>query len=218
MHDRLSAPSLLAAALLASSLGACGPSYPNCDEDGDCQEGEYCVDGLCQQCRSGADCAPGQECNNGRCDAIAGYCASDGDCPDGQECRDNRCAAIQSVDRDVPAPPPPPPAPCRLEPVYFAFDSDDLEGGTRDVISANARCMRERDVASVHITGYTDPRGTEEYNLALGDRRARSVMRYMTQLGVEQSRLSASSVGEEMSRGSDEGSWARDRKATFTER
>jgi peptidoglycan-associated lipoprotein len=63
----------------------------------------------------------------------------------------------------------------------------------------------------------TDPRGTEEYNMALGDRRAQSAKTYMKALGVA-AELSASSMGEEIASGTDEGSWARDRRVDIRER
>jgi peptidoglycan-associated lipoprotein len=62
----------------------------------------------------------------------------------------------------------------------------------------------------------TDPRGTEEYNLALGDRRAQSAKKYLETL--VQSTLSSSSMGEELATGSDESSWSRDRRVDFPER
>ncbi len=204
-------------ALAISSTIACGPDYPNCDQDEDCHEGEFCVDNQCQQCRDDNDCPTGQRCNAGRCDAIDGYCSSDGDCPEGQECEANRCVARQA--RDLPQPPADDvgAGQCELRTVYFGFDSDDLDASARDAVAANARCILERDIPHVHLTGYTDPRGTEEYNLALGDRRARAVLQYLTSLGVERARLSASSMGEEMARGTDEASFREDRKVTFTE-
>ena len=203
---------LIAAGLLA----ACGPEYPNCDDDDDCHEGEFCVNGQCQLCRDNADCPAGQECNGGRCDPIQGFCESNGDCGPGQECQNNRCIATQT--EELPPPEDPGPTACSLQTVQFDFDSDSLSSSARDAIASNARCIQERGMQRVHLTGHTDPRGTEEYNLALGDRRARSVMRYITSLGVDQGALSASSMGEEMARGTDEGSWFNDRKVTFTER
>lgn len=199
-----------AAALLAAG---CGPEYPNCDNDEDCHEGEYCVNGLCQQCRSDADCPTGQACQNGACAPVPGFCQSNADCPDGQECQNNRCvtAAVASTDTT----PPTQSGPCQLDPVYFGFDEDALDSSARNAIQSNIECMRERGLGGLHVTGHTDPRGTEEYNLALGDRRARSVMEYMVSLGVESGNVSSSSMGEEMASGSDEGSWSRDRKVTF---
>ncbi len=64
------------------------------------------------------------------------------------------------------------------------------------------------------LTGACDPRGTEEYNIALGERRASAVREYMRSLGLNSSRVSITSVGEEMATGTDEASWAQDRNVT----
>jgi peptidoglycan-associated lipoprotein len=206
---------LVGGATLALLLAGCGPDYPNCDNDDDCHQGEYCVNGLCQQCRDDGDCPTGQTCRGGACAPAEGFCQSNGDCPDGQECRNNRCVAMTQAQTDTTRPTSGE-GQCELGPVYFGFDQDALDSSARNAIQANVTCMRQRGAGSVHVTGHTDPRGTEEYNLALGDRRARSVVEYMSSLGVDSSTLSSSSMGEEMASGSDEGSWSRDRKATFT--
>jgi peptidoglycan-associated lipoprotein len=211
------AGALAAAALFLFGAAGCGgPEYPNCNNDEDCHEGEYCVNGLCQQCRPDMnDCGPGQQCVDGRCEDIPGYCASNADCPDGEECQNNRCVAVQTAE----APPPEPtPTACSLSTVYFAYDSSELDGSARNTLESNASCINERDIASVTLVGHCDPRGTEEYNLALGERRAQSVEGYLERLGVDGSRLSTRSMGEEMARGTDESSWARDRRVEFQER
>jgi peptidoglycan-associated lipoprotein len=196
------------------SIG-CGPSYPKCDNDQDCHQGEYCVNGMCQQCRGDADCPAGQHCSSGACQPIPGYCTSASDCGPGQDCQNNMCVtATQSV---APPPPPPPVAgQCTLDSVYFDFDSSTLDQSSRDKLSATASCIKSRNIKSVHLTGLTDPRGTEEYNLALGDRRAQSAKKFLESMGV--SGLSASSMGEELATGSDEGSWSRDRRVDFAEK
>lgn len=99
---------------------------------------------------------------------------------------------------------------CELTPVYFAYDSSELDGRARSTLESTARCLVPRN-AAVRVTGMTDPRGTEEYNLALGERRARTVTQYLSNLGVDQTQVS--SVGEEMASGEDEPGWARDRRA-----
>ncbi len=206
--------------MVVAGLGlvACGPDYPNCDNDEDCREhDEYCVNDQCQQCREDSHCPAGQRCAEGRCDPIPGYCSSNSDCPEGQECDGNRCVASAVAETHLPDPPIET-GPCQLETVYFGFDSDELDGGTRDALARHARCIRDRSIPRVHITGYTDPRGTEEYNLALGDRRARAVLQYLSSLGADRGSLSASSMGEEMASGGDESGWRNDRKVTFTER
>ena len=103
---------------------------------------------------------------------------------------------------------------CALATVYFGFDADTLSREARDAISAAVDCIRSRHTpANLHITGSTDPQGTEEYNLSLGERRARAVQRYLSDLGVDAARIRVSSVGEEMASGEDEVGYARDRNA-----
>ncbi|MDD9941619.1 MAG: OmpA family protein [Myxococcales bacterium] len=205
--------------ILFTIVGAsCGsPEYPNCDTDEDCHAGEFCINKMCQQCRSDEDCAAGQTCMGGACEAIAGYCESANDCAAGETCENNRCVAAQT--QTTPPPPPPPVAagPCSLKSVYFAYDSSDLEGGSRSDLQVNADCIRERSIGSVHLTGMTDPRGTEEYNMALGDRRAQSAMKYLKSLGVD-ANVTYSSMGEEMATGQDESGWSRDRRVDIKER
>jgi peptidoglycan-associated lipoprotein len=104
---------------------------------------------------------------------------------------------------------------CGLSSVYFAFDSSDLNAEARKVLQENAACIQRSKVGSVTITGMTDPRGTEEYNLALGDRRARSAAKYLSSLDLSQKPVSVRSLGEEYASGTDESGWARDRKAEF---
>ena len=103
---------------------------------------------------------------------------------------------------------------CALSTVYFAFDSNTLDEPSRQAISEAVDCIRARRApANLHITGATDPEGTEEYNLALGERRAQAVQSYLTNLGVDAERVSVSSVGEEMATGEDEAGFAQDRNA-----
>jgi peptidoglycan-associated lipoprotein len=174
------------------------------------------VNGQCQQCRpDGNDCPAGQQCRDGRCDAIPGYCSSTSDCPNGQECQNNRCVAAMTTSE---TPIDEGPQACSLTDVYFAYDSSELDGTARGAIESNARCVNERDIPHVTLTGHCDPRGTEEYNLALGERRAQSVRGFVSRLGVPNNRMSTRSMGEEMAGGSDESSWARDRRVQFEER
>ena len=197
---------------LSLTLLACGPDYPKCDDDQDCHKGEFCINNLCQQCRNNADCAPGQRCSSGACEAIPGYCASSADCGPGKVCENNMCV----TQRQSVAPPPTETAPtaCELSPAYYDFDSSTLSDSARDQLSRNASCLRSRKARGVHLTGLCDPRGTEEYNLALGERRAQSAQQYLKSLGYE-GEVTASSMGEELATGTDEAGWARDRRVDF---
>jgi peptidoglycan-associated lipoprotein len=107
----------------------------------------------------------------------------------------------------------PDPSECNLDAVYYAFDSSDLDDSARSTLSNNVRCLEAKNAASVNVVGMADARGTEEYNLALGDRRARSAVQYLRSLGVEDGRLRMTSVGEEYASGTDESSMARDRRS-----
>ncbi len=102
---------------------------------------------------------------------------------------------------------------CAPEPVHFAYDSSTLDDRARTQLQGDARCANGAHSAKVEVTGMTDPRGTDEYNLALGDRRAREVSKYLGSLGVDKARLSPRSVGKEYATGTDEGGWAQDRRA-----
>ena len=118
--------------------------------------------------------------------------------------------------------PPPEPEPvqseqvrCEPETVYFAFDSAELDGTARATIQEAVECFRGQGLqGGLMLTGACDPRGTEEYNIALGERRASAVREYMRSLGLNSSRVSITSVGEEMATGTDEASWAQDRNVT----
>lgn len=105
---------------------------------------------------------------------------------------------------------------CELSPVYFDYDSSTLSDSARDQLSRNASCVRERGVHGIQLTGMTDPRGTEEYNLALGERRAQAAQQYLKSLGAES--VAVSSMGEEVASGTDEASWSRDRRVDFKAR
>ena len=199
---------------LAFVASCSGKEYPACDLDTDCHQGEFCVNNLCQQCRTNEDCGPGQSCQAGSCQATPGYCASNADCGEGEECQNNVC--VQRAESSV-APPPPPPGACQLDAVYFGFDSATLDDAARNQLTGVASCATSKGVKALHLTGLTDPRGTEEYNMALGDRRAQAAKTYLKSLGVAAD-LAASSMGEELANGADESGWSRDRRVDVRER
>src|SRR5688572_22934270 len=100
---------------------------------------------------------------------------------------------------------------CVPRTVYFAYDDDRLDDASRRELQRAARCLRRGGDQSIHLVGSTDARGTEEYNLALGERRSRTVQGYLVDLGVDGTAVTFSSVGEELSRGEDEATMALDR-------
>ena len=209
---------LCAVAAPAALLAGCGPTYPNCDTDEQCHEGEFCVNGRCEDCRDDSHCPEGQQCDSGACAPIPGWCNSDRMCASDEMCdlATNRCVP-RPVVADVPDVVTTPP-PCELEAAYFGFDEDTLDGTATSVLDRDRSCMTERGYAAIQITGMCDPRGTEEYNMALGDRRARVVRDHLQRLGLSRSSMTTRSVGEEMATGHDEYSWSRDRRADITPR
>jgi peptidoglycan-associated lipoprotein len=105
----------------------------------------------------------------------------------------------------------------QLQDVFFAFDSSQLTWEARQALAEDARILRGVPDLAVVVEGHCDERGTNEYNLALGDRRARSVRDYLVQAGVPAGQLTLISYGEErpFAFGHDEGAWSQNRRAHF---
>ncbi len=101
--------------------------------------------------------------------------------------------------------------------VFFDFDRSDLRPDARATTEAFGAWLQARPAVVTTIEGHTDERGTRAYNLALGERRANSVKRYLTTLGVQPTRVSTVSFGEERPAvtGSTEYAWALNRRAQF---
>jgi peptidoglycan-associated lipoprotein len=99
--------------------------------------------------------------------------------------------------------------------VYFDFDSNVVKDEFRPLVQAHARYMVEHRDSRVRIEGNCDERGSREYNLALGQRRAEAVKKIMTVLGAPDARIETISYGEEkpVAMGHDESSWAKNRRA-----
>ncbi|MCH8037964.1 MAG: peptidoglycan-associated lipoprotein Pal [Proteobacteria bacterium] len=101
--------------------------------------------------------------------------------------------------------------------VFFDLDKSDLSPEAQATAEALAVWMSSYPASTVGIEGHADERGTREYNLALGERRASSVQDYLVALGVSPNRLSTISYGKERPAvlGSNEGSWAQNRRGVF---
>jgi len=218
-------PALLCVALLAG----CPPKYPKCSNDKDCHEKEFCVNGLCQQCKSDGDCPGGGKCNAGRCEQPtapqSSACSDDAQCPAGQSCIDGKCKPCVSDDQcgeggkcnagkcQRAAKEPPVNASCTLEPIYFDFNESVLTTEATAAIDRDADCVKKTN-HDVTLIGRTDPRGTEEYNLALSDRRAQQVKSRLSSMGVSKA-IKVTAKGELDATGKDEAGWAKDRRVDF---
>ncbi|MEE9281520.1 MAG: peptidoglycan-associated lipoprotein Pal [Myxococcota bacterium] len=113
--------------------------------------------------------------------------------------------------------PTPPPAPVEFETVYFEFDDSSLRPDAKAALRASAEMLKQNPNVRIEIQGNCDNRGSNEYNLALGNRRAESAKRYLLDLGVNRSRVGTMSFGEERPavRGNNEVAWARNRRDEF---
>ena len=104
--------------------------------------------------------------------------------------------------------------------IYFDFDKSDLRADAREGLQANATYLKGNSSAQVTIEGSTDERGSNEYNLALGKRRADAAYKYLVDLGVDSSRMTTVSYGEEKPavEGHNELAWAKNRRDDFKAR
>lgn len=104
--------------------------------------------------------------------------------------------------------------PLPMKSVYFDYDKSLLKPEGKAAIQRNVEFLKEHPSARILIEGNCDERGTNEYNLALGERRAASVMKYMTDLGISASRITTKSLGEErpVALGHNESSWWQNRR------
>ena len=130
------------------------------------------------------------------------------------------------VEAPTPAPSPPPapapaPAPAeeamKFENIHFGFDKSFLREDAKPILQAVAAYLKKNPGAKLLIEGHCDERGTSQYNLVLGERRAAAARNYLVQRGVEPSRISVISYGEELPACTDhdEACWARNRRAQF---
>lgn len=245
----------VAGVALIGSLAACGPTYPDCEDDGHCKDhGEYCVDKLCRKCRDDTHCNATNKCKvcdqaTYTCEHKAGCCTSDADCPGGRcwaqagqatgtcgpICREDKdcpadqmCKNGQCVAKACSAANPCPPGKvcqdgicvevkCELEVIYFDFNESYIRSDARTTLERNVDCLKKRTAENVKIDGHCDERGTIEYNLALGRRRAESAKKFLSTNGIPSSKLNAHSYGKERPTCTErnEDCWQRNRRAEF---
>ena len=173
--------------------GACVAAPKTCQIDQECGEGKICKDKVCAapDCAADQDCGADQACQDQRCVPLQAEAAGEGPCAD----KDGKLWAA----------------------VPFAFNLGDLSAEAKLRLDRIARCLTALESAELGIVGHADERGTQEYNLHLGERRAQAIKRYLVNLGVDEKKLSVISYGEErpVAEGSDESSWQKHRRAEF---
>ncbi len=171
---------------------------PACAGNADCKDGLACIAQQCQQCTSDSDCGPGHTCKAGACIVKTAEappdtrtkCKSDDDCKEDEDCdTSGHCAKAGQ-------PSAPPDNACSLATIYFAFDDSSIQGTERDHLDADGACLNKETAKGVFLVGHTDSSGTEEYNIALSERRAKSVADYLARLGIDPARMQVVPKGE----------------------
>ncbi|HOC58876.1 MAG TPA: peptidoglycan-associated lipoprotein Pal [Smithellaceae bacterium] len=104
-----------------------------------------------------------------------------------------------------------------LQNIYFDYDKSSIREDAREILKANADIFSKKADAGIIVEGHCDERGTAEYNMALGERRAQEAKRYLVNLGINASRIETISYGEErpLDNRSTEEAWAQNRRAQF---
>ncbi len=195
---------------------------PECRVDADCAsvgEGLVCKSNKCVvECTQNEDCGAGQKCENQKCVA---ECANDIDCGPGRVCVDGacqdedrggvkvsaQCQPVNAASGDV----------INLDTVNFGFDQYDLTVSARSALDQNAECLRQAPAVTIIVEGHCDERGTQEYNLALGEKRAATVVSYLRNLGIDTARMRTTSKGENepVCRKQSEQCWEQNRRVQF---
>lgn len=105
-----------------------------------------------------------------------------------------------------------------FKPIYFGYDQSALSAEGQSTLQEIGKLMKEVPEITARVEGHTDERGSNDYNLALGERRSKSVNDYLTSYGIQATRLSTISYGEEKPamEGHDESAWAKNRRVEFT--
>jgi peptidoglycan-associated lipoprotein len=200
-----------------------------CGKDQDCQSGFHCEKNRCvpkAECQTDAECTAPKVCRNSRCVL---ECSQDADCAGGQLCKNNRCVTKGSCTVDTECGPKgkcvegkcaAPLGACTLESVHFAYNESSLDDQAKAILQKNADCMKSNPpVGKVTVEANCDERGTEEYNLHLGQRRADAATKYVVNLGISKSQLRTISYGKDkpICTDSNEGCWSQNRRVDFTQ-
>ncbi len=168
------------------SANAC-VAKPQCTKDDQCALGQVCQAGSCKPCASDGECGPGGTCAAGVCNRPKS-CTKDEDCADDEDCTNGLCLK-QGLGSNIDAG-------CTLQTVYFGFDDSTIQASERDRLDGNYSCMTKNKTQGILLFGHTDTSGTEEYNIALSERRAQSVADYLARLGGDPAKMQVVPQGE----------------------
>jgi len=192
----------------ACKANKCTPK-PECTADQPCPAGFKCKEEKCvAECAGDTDCASGLRCKSGRC-TPPGDCSSDADCTAGKKCDAVTQRCVDSLAGGD--------CQSQLGVIHFEFNDSSLTTEARRQLDKAVDCFKGRRGA-VTLSGHCDERGTEEYNLHLGERRANSVKKYLSALGIDPKGLKTVSYGKERPAdpGHDEAAWAKNRRVELS--
>ena len=176
---------------------------PECAKDADCPDGKVCQAGQCRACAKDDECGPGGQCLVGKCKR-ATACTSDEQCADDEDCVDGFCQRPWAGGDSGGS--------CQLATVYFALDDAAIGASERDRLDGNQACIEKTTGKQVLVIGHTDSTGTDEYNIALSERRAQTVADYLARLGTDPARMQVVPKGETEPTGAGED---KDRRVEF---
>lgn len=212
---------LLSAVFAAAALSGCPakPKSGECKTSKDCEAqqgyGKVCVEGRCQECGADSDCQVGFVCRANKC-VPRPQCQADADCPAGQRCEGERCVPKAAEKPEAKGAVSPECADASAFVIRFGFDQATLTGDSQGKLQKLSDCLKQAPAKKVVISGHCDERGTTQYNIALGSRRAESARKYLADLGVS-GKLDTVSFGKEkpVCSESTEDCWAKNRRDEF---
>ena len=187
-----------------------------CAADTDCAAGFACKDDKCvprPECQSDSDCPAGKTCQADKCvvGLRPGDCNTDSDCPSGQGCQAGKCAAkVASSDAGAECGDP------AAFTIQFGFDQSVLTQDSLGTLQKLADCLKKATAKKLVVAGNCDERGTTQYNIALGERRAQAAKKYLDDLGTA-AKIETVSYGKErpVCSASTEDCWAKNRRDDF---
>jgi len=203
-----------------------------CREDANCNAGDACkICGAGYTCQTRPGCCHSDlDCPTGVCRKVPGTeigdcygnCSSQKPCPAGQKCVGNMCVPEEECNAEKPCPTGYACeggrcVGCAGQAVHFDYNESKIRLDAKPILEANAKCIKERNQPLV-VEGHCDERGTDEYNMALGQKRSAAAQKYLAGLGIAKTLMSTMSYGEErpLCGGHDESCWWQNRRAEFS--
>ena len=191
--------------------GGTGALGSPCTQTLDCSGGLVCTAGKCSNCTDDI------QCDGGTCDISTGTCSGGAVAGGGQCTTDDECAMDEICDAGVctfSGVEPGGENPCGIEAIFFGFDSPKISTEAQGQLDQIAQCLIDQNTL-VYLEAHADPRGTEEYNIMLTDRRGQSVKSYLETKGVTGENMQVISKGNLEATGTNEAGWSQDRRVEF---